>query len=65
MVEKEAIVKEKQAIVDQFEDENGIEDAKTELDVAKANLEDAKLFVDYKFSDMMNAQADYDNLGYI
>ena len=61
MVEKEEIVKEKQAIVDQFEDENGIEDAKTELDVAKANLDDAKIFVDYKFSDMMNAQADYDN----
>ena len=52
---------EKQAIVDQFKDENGIEDAKTELDIAKANLDDAKTFVDYKFSEMMNAQADYDN----
>ncbi|WP_303233330.1 CAP domain-containing protein [Holdemanella biformis] len=61
MAEKEAIVKEKQAIVDQFKDENGIEDAKTELDIAKANLDDAKTFVDYKFSEMMNAQADYDN----
>ena len=61
MAEKEAIVKEKQAIVDQFKDENGIEDAKTELDIAKGNLDDAKTFVDYKFSEMMNAQADYDN----
>ena len=61
MAEKEAIVKEKQAIVDQFKDENGIEDAKTELDIAKANLDDAKTFVDYKFSEMMNTQADYDN----
>ena len=61
MAEKEAIVKEKQAIVDQFKDENGIENAKTELDIAKANLDDAKTFVDYKFSEMMNAQADYDN----
>ena len=61
MAEKEAIVKEKQAIVDQFKDENGIENAKTELDIAKANLDDAKTFADYKFSEMMNAQADYDN----
>ena len=61
MAEKEAIVKEKQAIVDQFKDENGIEDAKTELDIAKGNLDNAKTFVDYKFSEMMNAQADYDN----
>ena len=61
MAEKEAIVKEKQAIVDQFKDENGIEDAKTEVDIAKANLDNAKTFCDYKFSDLMNAQADYDN----
>ena len=61
MAEKEAIVKEKQAIVNQFKDENGIEDAKTELDIAKGNLDNAKTFVDYKFSEMMNAQADYDN----
>ena len=39
---KENIVAEKQAIVDQFEDENGIENARAELEAAQADLVTAR-----------------------
>ncbi len=39
---KTNIVAEKQAIVDQFEDENGIENARVELETAQADLATAQ-----------------------
>ena len=57
---KENIVAEKQAIVDQFEDENGIENAKAELETAQADLATAQNNVTALSEAMTQAQTAYD-----
>lgn len=58
---KTKIVAEKQAIVDQFIDENGIENAKTELEAAKAELVNAQENVVTLTESLSQAQAAYEN----
>ena len=57
---KTNIVVEKQAIVDQFEDENGIENAKTELEAAQTDLVVAQSNVTALQEAMRQAQTAYD-----
>ena len=57
---KENIVAEKQAIVDQFEDENGIENARAELETAQADLATAQNNVTALSEAMTQAQTAYD-----
>ena len=57
---KENIVAEKQAIVDQFEDENGIENAKAELETAQTDLVTAQNNVTALSEAMTQAQTAYD-----
>ena len=57
---KELIVAEKQAIVDQFEDENGIENARAELEAAQADLVIARDNVTALQEAMTQAQEAYD-----
>ena len=57
---KTNIVAEKQAIVDQFEDENGIENARTELETAQADLAVAQNNVTSLQEAMTQAQTAYD-----
>ena len=57
---KEIIVAEKQAIVDQFEDENGIENARAELEAAQADLTAARDNVAAFQEAMAQAQEAYD-----
>ena len=57
---KENIVAEKQAVVDQFEDENGIENAKAELEAAQADLTVARGNVTALQEAMTQAQEAYD-----
>ena len=57
---KENIVAEKQAIVDQFEDENGIENARAELEAAQADLVMARDNVTALQEAMTQAQETYD-----
>ena len=57
---KTNIVAEKQAIVDQFEDENGIENARAELETAQADLATAQNNVTALSEAMTQAQAAYD-----
>jgi len=57
---KENIVAEKQAIVDQFEDENGIENARAELETAQADLATAQNNVTALSEAMTRAQTAYD-----
>ena len=57
---KENIVAEKQAIVDQFEDENGIENARAELEAAQADLVTARDNATALQEAMTQAQEAYD-----
>lgn len=57
---KTNIVAEKQAAVDQFEDENGIENAKAELETAQADLATAQNNVTALSEAMTQAQTAYD-----
>lgn len=57
---KTNIVAEKQAAVDQFEDENGIENAKAELETAQADLATAQNNVTALQEVMAQAQTAYD-----
>ena len=57
---KANIVAEKQAIVDQFEDENGIENARAELETAQADLATAQNNVTALSEAMTQAQTAYD-----
>lgn len=57
---KTNIVAEKQAIVDQFEDENGIENARAELETAQADLATAQNNVTALQEAMAQAQTAYD-----
>lgn len=57
---KTNIVAEKQAAVDQFEDENGIENAKAELETAQADLASAQNNVTALQEAMAQAQTAYD-----
>lgn len=57
---KTNIVAEKQAIVDQFEDENGIENARAELETAQADLALAQNNVTALKETMTQAQTAYD-----
>lgn len=57
---KTYIVAEKQATVDQFEDENGIENARTELETAQADLAVAQNNVTSLQEAMTQAQTAYD-----
>lgn len=57
---KTNIVAEKQAIVDQFEDENGIENARAELETAQADLATAQNNVTALSEAMTQAQTAYD-----
>lgn len=57
---KTNIVAEKQAIVDQFEDENGIENARAELETAQADLATAQNNVTALSETMTQAQTAYD-----
>lgn len=57
---KTNIVEEKQAIVNQFEDENGIENAKTELEAAQTDLVVAQSNVTALQEAMRQAQTAYD-----
>ena len=57
---KENIVAEKQAIVDQFEDENGIENARAELETAQTDLATAQNNVTALTEAMTQAQETYD-----
>ena len=57
---KTNIVAEKQAAVDQFEDENGIENAKAELETAQADLATAQNNVTALSETMTQAQTAYD-----
>lgn len=57
---KTNIVAEKQATVDQFEDENGIENARTELETAQADLAVAQNNVTSLQEAMTQAQTAYD-----
>ena len=57
---KENIVAEKQAIVDQLEDENGIENARAELEVAQADLVTARDNATALQEAMTQAQEAYD-----
>lgn len=57
---KTNIVAEKQAIVDQFEDENGIENARAELETAQADLAVAQNNVTALSEAMTQAQTAYD-----
>ena len=57
---KTNIVAEKQAIVDQFEDENGIENARAELEAAQADLATAQNNVTALSETMTQAQTAYD-----
>ena len=57
---KTNIVAEKQAIVDQFEDENGIENARAELETAQADLALAQNNVTALQEAMRQAQTAYD-----
>lgn len=57
---KTNIVAEKQAVVDQFEDENGIENARTELETAQADLAVAQNNVTALQKAMTQAQTAYD-----
>ena len=57
---KESIVQEKQAIVDQYNDENGIENAKAELEAAQADLAVAQNTASTLQSTLTQAQAEYD-----
>ena len=57
---KESIVQEKQAIVDQYNDENGMENAKTELETAQADLAGAQTNVETMQSALAQAQSEYD-----
>ena len=57
---KTNIVAEKQAIVDQFEDENGIENARAELETAQADLALAQNNVTSLQEAMTQAQTAYD-----
>ena len=57
---KTNIVAEKQAIVDQFEDENGIENARAELEAAQADLATAQNNVTALSEAMTQAQTAYD-----
>jgi len=57
---KTNIVAEKQAIVDQFEDENGIENARVELETAQADLATAQNNVTALSEAMTQAQTAYD-----
>lgn len=58
---KTNIVEEKQAIVNQFEDENGIENAKTELEAAQTDLALAQNNVTALQETMTQAQTAYDD----
>lgn len=57
---KTNIVAEKQAAIDQFEDENGIENAKAELETAQADLATAQNNVTALQETMTQAQTAYD-----
>lgn len=57
---KTNIVAEKQAVVDQFEDENGIENARAELETAQADLATAQNNVTALQEAMAQAQTAYD-----
>ena len=57
---KTNIVAEKQAVVDQFEDENGIENARAELEIAQADLATAQNNVTALSEAMTQAQTAYD-----
>lgn len=57
---KTNIVAEKQAVVDQFEDENGIENARAELETAQADLAVAQNNVTALQEAMTQAQTAYD-----
>ena len=57
---KTNIVAEKQAVVDQFEDENGIENARAELETAQADLAVAQNNVTALSEAMTQAQTAYD-----
>ena len=57
---KENIVAEKQAVVDQFEDENGIENARAELEAAQTDLVTARNNVTVLTEAMTQAQEAYD-----
>ena len=57
---KTNIVAEKQAIVDQFEDENGIENARAELEAAQTDLVTARNNVTALTEAMTQAQTAYD-----
>ena len=57
---KENIVAEKQAVVDQFEDENGIENARAELETAQTDLATAQNNVTALSEAMTQAQEAYD-----
>ncbi len=57
---KTNIVAEKQAAIDQFEDENGIENAKAELETAQADLATAQNNVTALQEAMAQAQTAYD-----
>ena len=57
---KTNIVAEKQAVVDQFEDENGIENARAELETAQADLAVAQNNVTALQEAMAQAQTAYD-----
>ena len=57
---KESIVQEKQAIVDQYNDENGIENAKAELEAAQADLAAAQNTASTLQSALVQAQSEYD-----
>ena len=57
---KESIVQEKQAIVDQYNDENGMENAKAELEAAQADLAGAQANVETMQSALAQTQSEYD-----
>lgn len=57
---KESIVQEKQTIVDQYNDENGMENAKAELEAAQADLAVAQTNVETMQSALAQAQSEYD-----
>lgn len=57
---KTNIVAEKQAVVDQFEDENGIENARAELEAAQADLATSQSNVTALQEAMTQAQTAYD-----
>ena len=57
---KESIVQEKQALVDQYNDENGMENAKAELEAAQADLVVAQNTASTLQSTLAQAQSEYD-----